>query len=376
MSRQATRNKARSRTLRDALALLGLSVLVVAVLRWLGMPAALLVGPMLAAMVLSAFDGQVELPATATLMAQGVVGCLIARGIPVDVFTAIGNNWLIFAASVVGVTLVSVLLGWGLSHSRLLPGTTAIWGLLPGAATAMVLMSPHFGADMRLVAVMQYLRIVVVTVVASLVMLVSDGPAVTVAVATPAMAIATATATPPAGLPLLPFALTLVLAFGGAWLGKRLRLPAGAMLVPLVLGVLLQDFAGMQIILPAPLLALAYALVGWSIGLRFTRPLLKAAARVLPGVLLSILALVAVCGGLAFLMVRFAGIDPLTAYLATSPGGADSIAIIAAGSPGVDVPFVVAMQTLRFLFVLLLAPALARTLSSWLLARAAARGPR
>lgn len=318
---------------------------------------------MLAAVALRAFNAQIELPAPASLLAQGVVGCLIARGIPITVFTSIGNNWAIFAAGVLGVTGISVLLGWSLSRSRLLPGTTAIWGSLPGAATVMVLMSQYFGADMRLVALMQYLRIVVVAVVASLVTL-------GVNLSQPAPAdLAAATVTPvladAAGpFPLLPFLMTLVLAFGGAWLGKLSRIPAGGLLAPLVAGVILQDFAGLQIVLPQALLAVAYALIGWSIGLRFTRSMLRAAAQVLPRVFASILALVAICGGLALLLVEFAGIDPLTAYLATCPGGADSIAIIAAGSPGVDVPFVVAMQTLRFLFVLLVGPPLARRISS------------
>ena len=41
----------------------------------------------------------------------------------------------------------------------MLPGTTAVWGSSPGAATAMVLMAEAFGADARLVAFMQYLRV-------------------------------------------------------------------------------------------------------------------------------------------------------------------------------------------------------------------------
>ena len=53
------------------------------------------------------------------------------------------------------------------------------------------------------------------------------------------------------------------------------------------------------------------------------------------------------------------GIDPLTAYLATSPGGADSIAIIALSS-NVDMRFVMAMQTTRLVVVLLMAPGLSR----------------
>ena len=63
-----------------------------------------------------------------------------------------------------------------------------------------------------------------------------------------------------------------------------------------------------------------------------------------PRILISILILMAVCVGLAALLVALAGIDPLTAYLATSPGVADPAAIIAMSS-NVDVAFVVAMQT-------------------------------
>lgn len=74
----------------------------------------------------------------------------------------------------------------------------------------------------------------------------------------------------------------------------------------------------------------------------------------------SIVALIAVCAGVAFLLAEFAGIDPLTAYLATSPGGMDSVAIIAAAASGVDISFIMALQMLRFLIVLLMGPALAR----------------
>jgi uncharacterized protein len=61
----------------------------------------------------------------------------------------------------------------------------------------------------------------------------------------------------------------------------------------------------------------------------------------------------------AAMLVMVAKVDPLTAYLATSPGGSDSIAIIAASSD-VDVSFVMAMQTVRMIVVLFLAPILTK----------------
>jgi membrane AbrB-like protein len=107
-----------------------------------------------------------------------------------------------------------------------------------------------------------------------------------------------------------------------------------------------------------------YTVVGWIIGLRFTREIVVYAARMLPRITTSILMLIILCGGLAWALHLVLGTDMLTAYLATSPGGADSIAIIAASSK-VDLPFVMAMQTARFLLVILIGPSLARMVARW-----------
>ena len=101
-----------------------------------------------------------------------------------------------------------------------------------------------------------------------------------------------------------------------------------------------------------------------SIGLRFSREIVIYAARVFPKIAASTFTLIALCGGLAVLLHVIVGTDPLTAYLATSPGGADSVAIIAASS-NVDMPFVMAMQMARFILVLLVGPSLAKAVVRW-----------
>jgi len=155
---------------------------------------------------------------------------------------------------------------------------------------------------------------------------------------------------------------TIAIALGGAAIGVRLRLPAGGLLLPMLAGMLLQDVGGIRIELPPLLLAVAYAFVGWTIGSRFNRQVLAVTFRSLPKVLAAILVLILLCGLFAAALVRWAHVDPLTAYLATSPGGADSVAIIAASTP-VDVPFVLTMQVLRMLFVMATGPAIARMLA-------------
>ncbi|PPS64977.1 hypothetical protein CRX72_01410 [Pantoea sp. BRM17] len=73
------------------------------------------------------------------------------------------------------------------------------------------------------------------------------------------------------------------------------------------------------------------------------------------------------------MLTRVLHIDLMTAYLATSPGGLDTVAIIAAGSR-VDMAFVMALQTLRLFTILLTGPALARFISRFGLTGATLQG--
>ena len=116
----------------------------------------------------------------------------------------------------------------------------------------------------------------------------------------------------------------------------------------------------LQIDLPRWLLAAAYACLGWYIGLGFRRDALIHAGRAMPVVIVAALSLMGFCAALAWCLVKFTGTDALTAYLATSPGGLDSIAIIASSTPRVDLPFVLALQSVRLLFVIGLAPLITR----------------
>lgn len=333
-----------------ALALL--SFLLVAILESLRLPAAVLLGAMAAAVTLAAANANLRVAPRLFYIAQALIGCMISRAFPVAVFTEMAKYWPIFLGGVLSVVAASTVLGWLLARWQVLPGSTAVWGSWPGAATAMTLMAESYGADTRLVAFMQYLRVVLVAVIATVVArLWTSAPA----------HVATIVWFPAVSWPTL-FA-TLGIAIVGVAAGHLLRIPAGALLVPMVVGALVQDTGIMKVELPPWLLAIAYVLLGWSIGLRFTRPILAYAAKALPRILASILCLVAICGGFAALLVAFAGVDPLTAYLATSPGGADSVAIIASSSK-VDMSFVMAMQTARFLLVLLAGPPIARIVAT------------
>lgn len=217
----------------------------------------------------------------------------------------------------------------------------------------MVAMAGDFGADVRLVAFMQYLRVLFVATAAAMVARIGLGDEA---------------GHGGAMLEWFPsldwrFPATLGIAVVGAWLGPRLRIPSGALLLPMIIGAALHSSGTMALQVPEWLLALAYTLIGWSVGLRFTRPIFLLALRTLPQMVVSIVALMLFCGLLAWMLTRFLPVDLMTAYLATSPGGLDTVAIIAAGSR-VDMSFVMAMQTLRLFTILLTGPAMARFISN------------
>jgi len=337
--------------------LIALSALLVGGAEMARLPAAFLLGPMVAAVGVAALDAPVRLPGFPYIVAQGMLGLVIAHALTPDLFVEMADDWPLFALAVFWVIAAACLLGWILSRRRVLPDTTAVWGSFPGAATVMTLMAEDYGADVRLVAFMQYYRVLLVVFVASLIARIWTGGG--------------GTGAGGAGLdlfPTLPWAeVAKTAAFAGAagLIGSRLRFPVAAMLLPALLAFLLQAFTGYRFVLPPWLLAAAYTLIGWSIGLRFTQAILRHALRSLPRVTAAILALIALCGVFAAALVHWAGVDPLTAYLATSPGGVDSVAVIAS-SASVDLPFVMALQAARFLAVLLLGPSLARFIAGHL----------
>jgi uncharacterized protein len=335
--------------------LLALSVPLGWALNRAAVPAALLLGPMIAAIVLALSGVGLRVPRWGFMAAQAVVGCLIARSLTTSIVVSMVRHWPTMVAVVLITILAAGLVGWVLVRLRALPGTTAAWGSSPGAASAMILMAEDFGADIRLVAFMQYLRVVIVVLSASIVsrLLVAD------VAAAPAPSVSMSF-----WVPWHSLAQTVAIAAVGALIGRQLRIPAGPFLVPMMFGAVLQTTALVDIVLPSWLLEVAYATIGWYVGLAFNRDLILYAFRAVPQMLLATLLLIALCGLSAVMLTVLLHTDALSAYLATSPGGLDSVAIIAIGSHA-DLPFVLALQTLRMFMVILTGPAIAKLISRY-----------
>lgn len=330
--------------------LIGASSLFGVLLHLAGFPASFLLGPMLVGIVFAAKGANLYVPRPYLLCSQAIVGCLVAKSLDPSIIGTIAGDWGAIVLVVSTTVCASTFAGWVIARTGLLPGTTAAWGCSPGAATGMVAMAEEFGADPRLVAFMQFLRVTLVIVIATVVSRMIFGVTATEHVSG---------VTQPFIDQLPELLKTLAVAATGAILARLLKIPSGAVFIPLICTAVLQGMGLLTVTLPPWLLITAFAIIGLWVGLRFTRETVLYAIRALPIMLVGTLTLIALCGVSALMLVWLIDTDPLTAFLATVPGGLDAIAIIAVDS-NADISFVLALQTVRLFVVIVTGPILAK----------------
>jgi uncharacterized protein len=314
--------------------------------------AALVVGVALALMSLAPS----RVPRPAGLAAQGVLGVYIGTMVHQDAVDTLGPHWPIVVAVAVGTLLLSVVCGAVLAMHRDVTPLTGSLALVAGGASGLVAIARELGGDDRIVSVVQYLRVALVT--ASMPVLVTlvyradrsqpDTPDILVA----------QSATAPW---YLSIGMLTALVVVGATVGRWIRLPGAGLLGPLALTVVL-EVTGLSFGLSVPmvLVQVGYALVGWQAGLAFTRDSLRVVARMLPTAIGLIVALGVATAGLGVLLSRVAGVTLLDGYLATSPGGVYAV-LATAVETGSNVTFIIAAQVVRILLMLFAAPLLARS---------------
>jgi len=293
-------------------------------------------------------------PRGAGLAAQGVLGVYIGTMVDHDAVGALGPHWPIVVAIAVATLLLSVVCGALLSMHRDVTPLTGSLALVAGGASGLVAIARELGGDDRVVSVVQYLRVALVT---------ASMPVVVTLVYHADKSHPNTTMTQSDTAPwYLSIGMLIALVVVGATAGKLVRLPGAGLLGPLALTVLLQ-VTGLSFGLSVPmvLVQLGYGLIGWQAGLAFTRDSLRAVGRILPTAVGLIVLLSVATAGLGVALAHVAGLTPLEGYLATSPGGVYAV-LATAVETGSNVTFIIAAQVVRILLMLFAAPLLARSM--------------
>jgi membrane AbrB-like protein len=227
---------------------------------------------------------------------------------------------------------------------------TSFLGSIPGASPSIVAMSEDMGADAIAVALLQYLRLILVAVII---------PSIISLFFSAELSVQVVDAIPANINPPLPKLLNLGILIGcgglGIWGGKKLNLPASLFLGPFLVTLAASLFLPYQISLSPLIFMLGLLLVGISIGLKFdwiaVRQLLKAV--LLELALVTLLILICLGVGYGFHLVTQVGL--ITSILGSTPGGITPIMAMTLQLGG-NSGLVLAMQMTRMLLILLISP--------------------
>jgi uncharacterized protein len=306
-----------------------------------------LIGGIVAAL---AFGWLMALPRLAWSGAQAVTGVALGAYVERPTVEAIGAHIVPVALVSIATLALTVVAGIVLARVSELDRPTAAFGMIAGGAAGIVAIADELDADNRLVAILQYLRVLIIVVLT---------PLVASTVFPGDHGFQGGVASQAAGS-LGDAALLLVVAVvAGLVVGRLVRLPAYALLGPMLVASGL-TLAGAPFAVPLPswIQNLAFAAIGLQVGLRFTPDSMRAAGRALVPGLIAIAGLLVGCAVLALALAPLADVSTLDAYLATTPGGLYAVLATAVGS-GANTTFVLAVQVLRLFVMLLAAPVLA-----------------
>lgn len=297
------------------------------------------------------------LPASAGVMGQAIIAMTAATRFSVDTLILAQHYAFPLLLCILVTGSLSVLNGYLLHRWANIEKSTSFLGSIPGAGLTIVAMSEEMGADPITVAVLQYLRILLVAFII---------PSV-VGIFFPLdpnslEAVAFLPTTPP-HLPLTATLLILYLCgIGGIWVGRWLKLPSALFLGPFLMSLLVFWGLPVSVTMPHSVFMTGLLLLGLSTGVKFNR---KVAKKLLKAVILEIclvISLIIACFGIGYGFHLLTQVDTMTAILGSTPGGISAMmatAIELGGNTGL----VMAMQMTRMLLILLLIPWLGKTLT-------------
>src|SRR3954452_23365244 len=193
-----------------------------------GLPSSFLFGALLIGLVVAlARPERLEVPERVFAAGQAETGVTLGAYLQSSALQAVGRSWLPVLVASAATLLLSLGAGVALARFTATDTRTAALGMVAGGASGIVGMADDLGGDDRLVAFMQYARVLIVVLLTPiLVPLAFSGHHVAGA--------GSVASGPVFGHP-LDWVATAALAVAGVLAGRAIRLPAAMLLGPMIL---------------------------------------------------------------------------------------------------------------------------------------------
>ncbi|WNB93866.1 AbrB family transcriptional regulator [Bacillus sp. NEB1478] len=155
---------------------------------------------------------------------------------------------------------------------------------------------------------------------------------------------------------LFQFAAAVSAAFIGGLLFSLLQWPIPWLLGPMSAVLIVSRIKRVTLYWPTEIRNAGLIIVGYSIGLTFTKDTLITISSKLPSMALMTVLLVLICMGMAFIISKLSSIDFPTALTSSIPGGLSQIITFAEESKGIDITTVTFFQVTRLLMIIFFVP--------------------
>lgn len=151
-------------------------------------------------------------------------------------------------------------------------------------------------------------------------------------------------------------------ALAGGWLGRRVRLPGGAVVGAFAAVAALGLLAGWRAEPPEPLRLAAFVTVGWLLGESFDRDTGASLRRGAVPIAVVVVGMAVAVGVVAWVLHAVFDLGVVTALLAATPGGLANMTAVSLGIPGSEPLTVATIHLVRVLVVVTVVPL---ALRSW-----------
>lgn len=237
--------------------------------------------------------------------------------------------------------------------TRLIDPVTAFFGTAPGGLIETVQMGEEMGGDVRMLTMLQFLRLIVTIVAVPIFFTILTGHAVGSA----GGATLSRSAMQWADLPWLIGAGVI-----GGYLGWRYKIPGGMVTGPILVSALVHLSGLAQGSPPGWLVSTTQVVIGTSLGVRFVGMELHRFWLAIRLAALSTALSICLAALSAFALAGLVGEPPAAVFLAFAPGGLTEMSLIAF-SLNMSVVYVTAHHAVRILLAVAVARALAPRLA-------------
>lgn len=321
-----------------------IAILICSMLAAIGIPVAWLIGSLLVGIGYALATGKPRpLPPIFLIIGKSLVGITAASRFAPDNLVTVATYLVPLLLAFMLTASLSMLNGYLIARWSGIKLITSLLGAIPGTASANVAISHEFGADPPVVAVLQYLRllmvVIIVPTIASLIVSNTEvlTPEIPVTIYSQSALIEN----------LMVLSLCCALGIG---IGRVLKLPTKEFLGSFLCGAVLFGLFPSQYTIPRPLIIIALLLIGLSAGLKFNWHNIAGLGRALMLEIVLVLILIACCLGIAYALYLLTPIDLTTAILAFAPGGMEAM-IATSNQLGGDTGLIL---TIKFIHQLLI----------------------